>query len=181
MSMTYFSGFGLRGEAPLFHSILAPYAHNPYAVAGFSYGAQKALEYVYASSKRVDTLLLLSPAWFLDRDEAFINAQIDALKANKTAYFRAFLRQAVFPCASQRLASYFTGATERQLRELLAYTWPKKKLSALCERGVRVVVYLGGKDRIINAYGAHDFFKAFAESRLIKEAGHILCERMENG
>ena len=52
MSSLYFSGFSLEGEKELFD----PYrVKNSFTVSGFSYGAQKAFEYVLNSSKRVDS------------------------------------------------------------------------------------------------------------------------------
>jgi len=57
----YFNGFSLAKEENLFEDFLLG---SEFCVAGFSYGAQKAFEYVYKSSERVDRLILLSPAFF---------------------------------------------------------------------------------------------------------------------
>ena len=59
--MKYFSGFSLCNEEELFSDFLEEGEFN---VAGFSFGAQNALEYVLSTDKRVDKLQLLSPAFF---------------------------------------------------------------------------------------------------------------------
>jgi len=52
---------------------LSPYLLNSdYCVAGFSCGAQQAFEYVYHSKKRIDRLILLSPAFF-QREQLLFN------------------------------------------------------------------------------------------------------------
>ena len=51
--MTYFSGFCLHDEEALFERFLM---RNDFCVAGFSYGAIKALNYALTSQKRIDTL-----------------------------------------------------------------------------------------------------------------------------
>ena len=57
----YFNGFSLQNEEELFSEYLL---QSELCVAGFSYGAQKAFEYVYKSKERIDRLILLSPAFF---------------------------------------------------------------------------------------------------------------------
>ncbi len=47
----YFSGFSLSADEVLFQNLLIK---NNYTVAGFSYGAQKAFEYVLNSKNRID-------------------------------------------------------------------------------------------------------------------------------
>ena len=59
--MRFYSGFGFWNEKELFKEYLE---EGEFVVAGFSYGAQKALIDAVHTSKRVDKLQLLSPAFF---------------------------------------------------------------------------------------------------------------------
>ena len=45
---------------------------SAYCVAGFSYGAQQAFEYVYHATERIDRLILLSPAFFQTQKPSFV-------------------------------------------------------------------------------------------------------------
>ncbi|WP_456452691.1 pimelyl-ACP methyl ester esterase BioV [Hydrogenimonas sp.] len=178
--MTYFSGFSLAGEAELFDEFLAPWRENPYTVAGFSYGAQKALEHVLEMPRRVDRLLLLSPAWFLDKKPAFIKLQLRAFAKDKEGYLRNFLASAAYPSPVD-LAPYLAPGTAEELEALLTYPWESGKLEALRQKGVRLEVYLGGRDRIVDAAKAHEFFKNYGESWLFKAYGHLLQGEKEHG
>lgn len=62
--MKFFSGFSLQNESYLFDSFIK---NSDYTVCGFSYGAIKAFEYTIKqieNGNRIDTLQLLSPAFF---------------------------------------------------------------------------------------------------------------------
>lgn len=70
--MKFFSGFCLANEQELF----APYLiRSDFTVAGFSYGAIKALKYAITCNERIDTLQLFSPAFFQDKDAKFKKLQ----------------------------------------------------------------------------------------------------------
>ena len=66
--MKFFSGFCLEGEEKLFDDFTCK---NDFCVVGFSYGAQKALEYTLTCRERVDKLQLISPAFFQNKQEKF--------------------------------------------------------------------------------------------------------------
>ena len=171
--MIYFSGFSLRDESELFASILSPWQKNPYTVAGFSYGAQKALEYAYGAASRIDRLILISPAWFLDKKEPFIRAQLRAFERDREGYLRRFLAAAAAP-SDMDLSPWLYPGSADELADLLRYPWPEEKLRGVVRRGTRIEIWLGGRDAIVDAYAAHDFFKTFGESRLYRSCGHIL-------
>lgn len=59
--MRYFSGFCFQNEEALFEPYLIK---SDFTVAGFSYGAIKAMEYAFTCKTRIDTLQLFSPAFF---------------------------------------------------------------------------------------------------------------------
>ena len=178
--MTYFSGFSLAGERELFAPFLGEVSKNPYVAAGFSYGAQKALEYALGRSERLERLILLSPAWFLDRSPAFVKLQLRAFRKDRAAYLRDFLRAAVDP-SDLDLSAYLAPGSVEELEELLTYPWEPRKLEAIRERGTRIEIYLGARDRIVTAPAAHEFFKNFGESWLFKTYGHILQGEKEHG
>jgi len=168
--MKYFSGFSLANEQELF----APYLIvSDFNVAGFSYGAIKALEYAFTCKERIDTLQLFSPAFFGDRDSRFKKLQTLSFTKNSTAYCEAFLNNVATPSTSD-MTPYFQQGSAEELYELLHYVWDARKLQALCERGVKIEVYLGECDAIINAFTCKDFFVPFASVYYFKRVGHIL-------
>ena len=169
--MRFFSGFLLKDEQALFASYLK---EGDLVVAGFSYGAQKALEYALQSKERIDRLILLSPAFFQDRDAAFKRAQKLYFSSHKERYIKEFFKNVLKP-NKKDLSIYFKDGTKEELDALLEYEWEEDKLSILQERGVMIEVFLGEKDAIVNANSALEFFsKNNITLYLIKDAGHLL-------
>ena len=168
--MKYFSGFSLRKEERLFSEYLV---EGDLVVSGFSYGAQKAFEYVYHAQERVDRLILLSPAFFQNQKASFIRTQLRYFEAGKEAYVEQFLLNAASP-ASLDLASFLEVGSREELESLLTYRWDEEKIKKVLERGTVIEVFLGGKDRIIDAQDAFDFFGPLTTTYFIKDAGHIL-------
>ena len=169
--MRYFSGFGFGNEAELFGEWIP---HGDTVVAGFSYGAQRALEYVLASSRRVDRLVLLSPAFFHDKNDAFVRLQLKHFKRDAAAYAEAFYANVAAP-ASIELSPYKSDMHLDDLQRLLTYRWEEEALRRIADRGTTIEVVLGGDDRIINAQAACDFFAPLVDATyLIKNAGHLL-------
>jgi pimeloyl-ACP methyl ester carboxylesterase len=168
--MKYFNGFSLQGEKKLF----APYILNSdYCVAGFSYGAQQAFEYVYQSKKRIDRLILLSPAFFQTEKTSFIRTQLRYFDAGKEAYVKQFLSNAAYP-SNIDLSNYLDVGTKEELEALLSYTWDQKKIQEVLDRGTTIEVFLGEDDKIINAQKAFEFFRPLTTTYLMKRVGHIL-------
>ncbi len=165
--MRFFSGFCLQGERELFAEFLQP---NDFTVAGFSYGAIKALEYTLQAPQRIDRLVLLSPAYFANKDAKFKKMQLLFFKKDPESYIRQFLQNVASPSALD-MSPYLQPQDSRQLHELLHYDW--QKLGDL-DPNLTLEIHLGGKDRIIDAHRAHDFFKRYGESYLHKNLGHIL-------
>ena len=168
--MKYFNGFSLQGEKELF----APYLLNSdYCVAGFSYGAQQAFEYVYHSTERIDRLILLSPAFFQTEKPSFIRTQLRYFEAGQEAYVKQFLTNAAYP-SNVDLSDYLNVGTKEELEALLSYTWDKKKIQEVQDRGTTIEVFLGSKDKIIDAQKAFDFFRPMTTTYLMKHVGHVL-------
>jgi esterase/lipase len=175
--MQYFSGFSLQNEQELFNFWLKDC--NNYCIAGFSYGAIKAVEEVLNSNKRVDRLILLSPAYFNDKKRIFIRAQLLYFKKDSQNYINNFL-QNISEGSSINLIKYLRAGTTKELQELLTYNWDIKKLKKIAENGVRIEVILAENDKIINSKEALNFFEKVCNVYYIKNANHILKE-IKNG
>lgn len=169
--MLYFSGFSLNNEEELFDFWLPA---NDYTVAGFSYGAIKAVEYLLTTKKRVDRLILLSPAYFNTQSEAFKKMQLLYFKKNRERYIENFMKN-IAGSSDIDLKQYLSkDATSTELEELLYYEWSREKLQSIKERGTIIEVVLGGEDKIIDSSAAKEFFEPYTTLYFIKEANHLL-------
>jgi len=168
--MKYFNGFCLDKEQELFTSYLN---QSDFAVAGFSYGAIHAFEYTLTCKERIDTLQLFSPAFFQDRDATFKKLQTLSFSKNKMTYCETFLKNIALPSQTDMMP-YFKQGSAEALYALLHYVWDTQKVKILQERGIKIEVYLGEGDTIINPLHVKDFFVPFASVYYIKHVGHIL-------
>jgi len=168
--MIYFNGFALKGEEKFFKEQLV---ENDFTVAGFSYGAQKAFEYVYNSNKRIDRLILLSPAFFQNHKKSFIRTQLRYYKADKDSYTEEFLKNVTYP-SKINLYDYLDVNRYEELEELLSYVWDKEKILELIERGVTIEVFMGKDDKIVNTEKSYEFFSKLTTVYLFKNRGHLL-------
>ncbi|MBP1680180.1 MAG: hypothetical protein H6Q35_519 [Proteobacteria bacterium] len=168
--MKFFSGFCLANEQELFTSYLNP---SDFSIAGFSYGAIKALKYALAHHERIDTLQLFSPAFFHDKDAKFKKLQTLSFSKNSETYTQNFMQNIAYP-SSLDMQPYFKQGSLNELSELLHYTWDEAHLQALKERGIHIEVYVGECDAIINATAVKTFFVEYATVYYFKRFGHIL-------
>ncbi len=168
--MIYFNGFALKGEEKFFKEELIK---NDFSVAGFSYGAQKAFEYVYNSKERIDRLILLSPAFFQNHKKSFIRTQLRYYKADETSYVKEFLKNVVYP-SNINLYNNINTNKHDELEKLLSYVWDKEKILELIERGVSIEVFIGAEDKIVNAEKSYEFFSELTTVYLLKNRGHLL-------
>jgi len=168
--MKYFNGFSLSKEEIFFTEQLV---ESKYVVAGFSFGAQKAFEYAYASTERIDRLILLSPAFFQNHKKSFIKTQLRYYKADEKSYTKQFLKNVTFP-SSEQLNDYLSQGTYTELEELLSYVWESDKLKELNKRGVTIEVFMGEKDKIVDVSKSFEFFSELSNVYLIKDVGHLL-------
>ena len=166
----YFNGFSLRGEETLFAGYLN---ESDFTVAGFSYGAQLALEAVYHSDQRVEKLILLSPAFFQTEKKSFVRAQLRYFEQDKKSYIQQFLSNVAYPCRVD-LTPYLDEGSSAALEALLTYCWESEKINEVLDRGTKIEVYLGGRDKIIKSEEAFAFFSSLTTTYLIKDAGHLL-------
>ena len=170
--MKFYSGFSLKNEEYLFREFIKK---SEYTVCGFSYGAIKALKAtkeLLGSRKRVDTLQLLSPAFFQSRDKKFKRLQLMAYKKNSEIYLKQFISSCFTPY-EQKIVEY-TDTTLDELRELLEYEWSIDAFEDIIKSGVKIEVYLGGQDKIIDVKAAKELFLQVATVTYIKDANHFL-------
>ena len=170
--MKFFSGFSLQNEEYLFEEYINK---SDYTVCGFSYGAIKALAYVEKQlelGNRVDKLQLFSPAFFQTNNEKFKRLQMLAYSKNRLEYMKQFISLCFAPYEKKIVE--FKKTTKEELHELLNYKWSLHDLRCLTSKGLHVEVYLGGKDEIIDADGAKEFFLEVATVTYVKNANHFL-------
>ena len=168
--MKYFNGFSLSNEAVLFEPYLVD---SDYCVAGFSYGAQQAFEYVYRCKERIDRLILLSPAFFQTQKPSFIRAQLRYFEAGQEEYVNQFLANVSYP-SDLELSRYLEVGTTAELEALLSYKWDETKIQEVLKRGTTIEVFFGEEDKIIDTQQAFKFFKPLTTTYLIKQVGHLL-------
>lgn len=168
--MKYFNGFSLHGEEAFFREYLI---QSDLCVAGFSYGAQQAFEYVYHTAQRVDRLILLSPAFFQNQKPSFIRTQLRYFQSGQEAYIKQFLQNAAYPSQID-LSAFLDTGTHEELEALLTYRWDREKIKEITARGTTIEVFLGSKDRILDATAAFEFFSEHTVTYWIKSAGHLL-------
>lgn len=169
----YFNGFSLEDEEALFEVYTSS---DTTTVVGFSYGAQKAFEYVYTSKERIDKLILLSPAFFQTQNKSFTRTQLHYFEVNKKTYVKQFLLNVAYPSTIE-LSSYLKVGTNEELESLLTYIWDKSKIQAVLDKGITIEVFLGEKDKIIDSTKALAFFSQ-TTTYFIKDVGHLLKENL---
>lgn len=170
--MKFYSGFSLKNEEYLFEPFLKKGA---YTVSGFSYGSIKALAYTIEQlqqGKRIDTLQLLSPVFFQTQGGKFHRLQMLYYTKERKKYMRNFIDSCFMPYEKKELE--FKKEKKEELEELLTYQWSVPDLLELKSKGVKIEVYLGGKDAIIDVEEARKLFLDVATVTYIKEASHFL-------
>ena len=170
MQNSFYSGFSLKNEKELFSSYLT---ENDFTVSGFSYGAQKAFEYVLNTSNRVDKLQFFSPAFFQNKNDKYKRMQLMFFNKDSNKYCDNFLENCTKPNKIS-LVKYFEKGTLKELEELLSYSWEEEKLQKLKDKNIKIEVFLGSDDKIIEAATVNDFFTPYATVYYIKNVGHVL-------
>lgn len=170
--MKYFNGFALKNENKFFKEYIID---SDFCVVGFSYGAQKAFEYVYNNSNRIDRLILISPAFFQNHKKAFIRTQLRYFNADQKSYVKQFLKNVSYP-SNINLDKYVIGGTYAELESLLSYIWDNKKILELISRGVTIEVFIGGEDKIVDSSKSFEFFSSITTTYFFKNLGHLLCK-----
>lgn len=170
--MIFHSGFSLCNDRAFFDPFLKV---SDYTVAGFSYGAIHAARYAETSKERIDTLQLFSPAFFQTKKESFRRLQMGGYLKDPAAYTEKFIESCFSPCPLG-VVDLDSGANEEQLRELLYFVWEEGLMRSIRNKGIRIEVYLGLEDRVIDVQGAREFFIPYATVTSINRANHFLQE-----
>jgi len=168
--MRYFNGFCFKDEESIFDEYINS---SLYCVAGFSYGAIKAVEYLKDHKSRVDKLQLFSPAYFQNKSDKYKEFQLKLFSDDKESYIKKFLKNCSYP-SKIKLDSFKSDGTKDELHELLYYRYDKDILKSFVKRGIKIEVYLGEKDKIVDFDSSFSFFKEFATIYKFKNRGHIL-------
>ena len=170
--MKFFSGFCLNNEKDVFKEYLED---NEFVVAGFSKGAQDAVDYAINSNNRIDKLQLLSPAFF-NYSKKLVDINLNAFKKDKRKYIDTFLSKAglLKENSKWKLENYYLdvkyNCNEEELLSLLTFNWEKiKKI-----KDIKIEIFLGEYDKIIALKKAEEFFSNFGEIYFIKKANHFL-------
>jgi len=169
--MKYFNGFSLEREEKLFEDYIID---TKYSIVGFSYGTQRAFEYVYNNpNSRVDRLILLSPAFFQNRKESFLKTQLLYFKKDTNEYIKNFIKNVIYP-SNIDITPYIKKGTYKELKELLYYKWNPSKIEELIKRGITIEVFIGEKDKIVNSKESYPFFSDITTTYLLRNRGHLL-------
>jgi hypothetical protein len=167
--MRFYSGFALSEDQCFFDPYLN---HSDYTVAGFSYGAIKAAQFAVESHERIDTLQLFSPAFFQTKKESFRRLQMGGYIKDAERYLENFLTSCFAPSP---VAPISLGSNDAEsLQELLYYEWIPELLEAIRAKGIRIEVYLGLEDQVIDVAGAREFFLPYATVISIRRGNHFL-------
>jgi pimeloyl-ACP methyl ester carboxylesterase len=166
--LRFFSGFGFADESALF-GVFLPDRAAPFCVAGFSLGAIAAFKYAISCEERVERLLLISPAFFQDKNERFRRAQLMGFTNDRAKYMQNFYAN----CGAFNDRYIDRNPQKNELELLLNYRWNAEEIKRLNVASVEVII--GANDKIINAKAAYDFFLgANAKIKYIKKANHLL-------
>ena len=170
--MKFHNGFSLKNEEHFFKEYIN---YSDYSVCGFSYGAIKALKFVKEQlklGKRVDTLELFSPAFFQTKSSKFKKMQTLAYIKSEDSYLLNFINACFLPYEN-RVVEH-SSHTSFELEELLNYEWNKADFLELESKGVKIEVYLGSEDKIIDVKNAREFFLDVSTVTYLKNANHFL-------
>lgn len=169
--MRFYSGFALRGDQCFFDPFLK---HSEYTVAGFSYGAIKAALFAAEARERIDTLQLFSPAFFQTKKESFRRLQMGGYFKDSERYLESFLTSCFAPLPAVPVT--FGENDAESLQELLYFEWTPPLMEKILSKGIRIEVYLGLNDQVIDVSGAREFFIPYATVTSIRQGNHFLQE-----
>ncbi len=169
----YFSGFCLKNEKDVFSQYLV---ESDFTISGFSYGAIKAFQYTLEcvkNGKRVDRLQLFSPAYFNDETIKFKRLQLMFFKKDEVSYKNNFIKNTIYP-NNIDISQYIINGTYDELNELLNYEWKEDELDLILTSGIKLEIFIGSKDKIVNSENSKKLFRKYGDVYFIKGVGHSL-------
>lgn len=164
----FYSGFCLNGEEGLFDEFLPSFGEY---IAGFSYGSIAALKFA-AQNKDVAKLILLSPAYYTHKSADFKEAQIAAFETDPALYRLKLLKKSGL--SEEEGKRYGIPGTSAELRELLYFDWNASEIASVSHRGVKIEVFIGGNDRVVEPEASAEFFRQYGSVYYLKNKNHIL-------
>ncbi len=169
--MNFYSGFSLKNDKLFFNKYLSD---SDYTVSGFSYGAILAFKDVKSKinrGERVDKLQLLSPAFFQTKSSKFKRLQTIAYTKSRDLYLKTFIKSCFLPYAKKDIE--LSNSSIEELNELLNFEWNLDELLELESRGLKIEVYLGSEDKIIDIGEAREFFLNVSTVTYIKKSNNF--------
>ncbi|WQR79324.1 pimelyl-ACP methyl ester esterase BioV [Helicobacter pylori] len=169
--MRFFSGFGFVNESVLFEEWLLKGAYD---VSGFSMGAIKAIEYAYNETlqqRRIHSLLLFSPCMLAHKSLAFKRLQLSSFQKDPQSYMDNFY-QAVG--LNAQLDRFKKEASLEELEFLLDYKYSDRIIRFLLEKGAKIEVFIGLKDKITDIQALLEFFMPLVQVWQFKDCNHLL-------
>ncbi|WRA82570.1 pimelyl-ACP methyl ester esterase BioV [Helicobacter pylori] len=169
--MRFFSGFGFVNESVLFEEWLLK---GTYDVSGFSMGAIKAIEYAYnevLQQRRIHSLLLFSPCMLVHKSLAFKRLQLFSFQKDPKNYMDNFYKEVGLDAQLERFKKM--GSLE-ELEFLLDYKYSDSIIRFLLEKGVKIEVFIGLKDRITDVQALLEFFMPLVQVWQFKDYNHLL-------
>ncbi|CAJ99367.1 pimelyl-ACP methyl ester esterase BioV [Helicobacter acinonychis] len=169
--MRFFSGFGFVNESVLFEEWLLKGAYD---VSGFSMGAIKAIEYAYnevLQQRRINSLLLFSPCMLAHKSLAFKRLQLYSFQKDPQSYMDNFYQAVGLDAQLERFKKM--GSLE-ELEFLLNYKYSDHTIRLLLEKGVKIEVFIGLKDKITDIQALLEFFMPLAQVWQFKSYNHLL-------
>ena len=168
--MKFFSGFCVSGESELFVDFLPK---KEAFICGFSFGAINAFEHALTTKEFFKKLILLSPAFYCQTDDKFKEQQLAAFKADEELYKIKLLKKSGLDEESGK--KYGVNGSAEQLEKLLYFGWDKSGFEKLSKMGVKIEVYIGSNDRVVDPNRSVEFFKEHATVYLLKDKNHFLA------
>ncbi|WP_208377706.1 pimelyl-ACP methyl ester esterase BioV [Helicobacter pylori] len=169
--MRFFSGFGFVNESVLFEEWLLKGAYD---VSGFSMGAIKAIEYAYnevLQQRRIHSLLLFSPCMLAHKSLAFKRLQLFSFQKDSKGYMDNFYKEVGLDAQLERFKR--EGSLE-ELEFLLDYKYSDRIIRLLLEKGVKIEVFIGLKDKITDVQALLEFFMPLVQVWQFKDYNHLL-------
>ncbi|MGN8470430.1 pimelyl-ACP methyl ester esterase BioV [Helicobacter pylori] len=169
--MRFFSGFGFVNESVLFEKWLLKGAYD---VSGFSMGAIKAIEYAYdevLQQRRIHSLLLFSPCMLAHKSLAFKRLQLFSFQKDPKNYMDNFYKEVGLDAQLERFKKM--GSLE-ELEFLLDYKYSDPIIRFLLEKGVKIEVFIGLKDKITDIQALLEFFMPLVQVWQFKDYNHLL-------
>ncbi|NHB17587.1 pimelyl-ACP methyl ester esterase BioV [Helicobacter pylori] len=169
--MRFFSGFGFVNESVLFEEWLLKGAYD---ISGFSMGAIKAIEYAYneiLQQRRIHSLLLFSPCMLVHKSLAFKRLQLFSFQKDPKNYMDNFYKEVGLNAQLERFKK--EGSLE-ELEFLLDYKYSDSIIRFLLEKGVKIEVFIGLKDKITDVQALLKFFMPLVQVWQFKDYNHLL-------